>query len=235
MRRFSIATIAVAISLTSACGGQSSADRPSAVLPQTGRVVDVSVLRFADSNYFGAPTPAENAKARWSDVVVSGTVEEFALGRSHTIGGGSPLHKVVMKVKVDQQLKGDAKYVADGNAYVEVWGGPKADIDHFNKAIPQGTPVVVFGSDQLTVDSGAKNEGAGHPPGTLVLSGVHPQSLFFEGVPVAAAEGGTTEVTAANGEATVIPGQESLADFGTAWTELDNLAELLEAAKPGLN
>jgi hypothetical protein len=206
--------------------------RPAAASSYSG-VVDVSVLHFAASDYVAARTPAENAKADWADVIVSGTVEGFTAGRSHRIAPNSPpAHKIVLRVNVDQKLKGAAKYTTDGKVYVELWAGSDANPARFEKAVPKGTKVVVFGSEVLIAnDAGTDGADNGHPVGTLLLSGLHPQSLFFEGIPA-------TALTTKSGAAitpTVIPGQESLQDFGPEWTKIQTLGGLLGAIKAGLN
>src|SRR4051812_39276206 len=222
MRRLTIAATIAAVGLSVvACGGKSAA--PTAT-------VDVSVLHFADSNYIVAKTPADNAKARWAGVIVSGTVDGFTPGRSHRIAPDSPpVYKIVLRVNVDQKLKGDDKYTVGGKVYVELWAGQDSNPGRFDEAIPKGTKVMVFGSE-LLMANGTGTEGAenGHPAGTLVLSGLHPQSLFFEGVPVNLSKSAPAAIP------TVIPGQETLQDFGPEWTKIQTLGDLVQATKNGL-
>ncbi|MGI5171037.1 hypothetical protein ACQEU3_42470 [Spirillospora sp. CA-253888] len=229
--------LATAIAATAVLSAAGCADRPAtltpAAAPSTARVIDVSVLHFAVLNYFGAKTPAENARERWSAVIVSGTVAGFAPGRAHqSAGGGSLLHKIVLRVKIDQKLKGADAYTADGHVYVEMWGNSTAGLARFERAIPRGTPVVVFGGDRLMADGpGVRGAGNGHPAGTALLSGMHPQSVFFEGVPATAG----TSTSGRGATAEVIPAQESLEDFGPEWAKIRTLDDLIAAARAGLN
>ncbi|MFC9970693.1 hypothetical protein ACFVH6_07295 [Spirillospora sp. NPDC127200] len=228
--------MAAAIVATAALSASGCADRPMpskpAAAPSSSGKVDVSVLDSAKTDYFAAKTPAENARARWADVIVSGTVAGFAPGRSHRIGGGSPLNKIVLQVEIDQKLKGADKYTADGHVYVEMWGGRDSGVARFEKAVPRGTPVMVFGGSVL-MSNGPDVQGVdnGHPAGTALLSGMHPQSVFFEGVPATASTPKSGRAAATE----VIPAQESLQDFGSEWTKIKTLDNLLEAARTGLN
>ncbi|MDX6739297.1 hypothetical protein [Actinocorallia sp. A-T 12471] len=87
-----------------------------------------------------------------------------------------------------------------------------------------GTPVVVFSTDVPAVEADL-GEGDGHPPGTPLLTGIHPQTLFFEGVPAATPKAAPT----------VLPAQDTLASFGPAWTGIHTLTDLLTAIRPALN
>jgi hypothetical protein len=160
-----IAPAVLAALLTAGCGGapgtvQSGAGpqgtMPEATLPVQQTSVDVTVLRQGHYDYDPADSPEELAKTGRHDVIAGGTVETILQGDEIAEGPNDqqPAQYVVMKVRVSETFRTRAAgQINDGHVYVTLWQGPRYNdpqgtpefsLAHWNKAIPQGTSVMMF-------------------------------------------------------------------------------------------
>ncbi|MFI0366697.1 hypothetical protein ACH35V_02390 [Actinomadura sp. 1N219] len=191
-----------------------------------GQRLDTSVLRAGHADYISFATPAKLAKARAGSggTVVVGVVEGFERGRRLFSFDDEPMNRVVMRVRVGETITGDSRYVYGGRAYFELWGGVGwADpSERFRRAIPAGTPVVVFGATKF-VPSDSRTQGVddGHPKGTRVQSATHPQSLLFE----------ESRTVRGQKQTRLVGGREDLDEFGTGWSRHATLEDLVAAMK----
>ncbi|RAY15580.1 hypothetical protein DPM19_07235 [Actinomadura craniellae] len=225
MKKFMVTLTAATIAVAG-CGGQEPAEVAGAERVAAGRV-DVSVLRQGHVNSVNAETPAAAAVARGVGIVVAGTVEGFTEGRTSYVGDPAsddgPIKRVVMRIRVGKKVKGEDRHLHDGHAYAEVFAGAgqsaRTPAD-FQRAIPKGTPVVLFGRTRPTPDQPA-SRGGGVPEGAPLVSALHPQSLVFEE---------RTPATARAAAGTkLVGGIEDLDHFGPAWTKPRSIGELVTA------
>ncbi|MCT9933891.1 hypothetical protein N5079_27125 [Planotetraspora sp. A-T 1434] len=192
IRVFLVLATATASFTLAGCGTDGAVTQSQSSLQ---REIDISVLRVGHYNYIPFDTPEKLATSKVTQVVAQGEVAGFAAGR--TIVGADPNDKryyVVMDVKVTRKLKGVVGTPADqtGHVYVELFRGPVCNdtmqpcrsIDDFNRAIPSGTKILLFGNDGSTpfaVDANGHSEGddAGRPKGSPLLR-PYPQGLLLE-------------------------------------------------------
>ncbi|MFC6884563.1 MULTISPECIES: hypothetical protein [Actinomadura] len=222
-------TLACSALAIAGCAGHdnSSGDDASRRAAAPGRL-DVSVMRTAQANYVRFDTPAKLARetAKTNGAVVAGTVEGFARGRRFFSIDSKPINRVVMQVRVTDTIRADPRDVHQGRVYLEMWGGVGTDDPsaRFAKAIPRGTPVMVFGDARL-MPNDPKTQGVndGHPSGSRLLSAGHPQSLVFE------------ENTGASSPRHLVGGREDLQDFGPAWTKATTVSQFAASLRKELN
>jgi hypothetical protein len=160
-----IAPVVLAALLTAGCAGSSGTvesgagprvTTPEATLPVQQSSVDVTVLRQVHYDYDPADSPEELAKTGRHDVIAEGTVETILQGDEIAEGPNDqqPAQYVVMKVRVSDTFRTRAAgQINEGHVYVVLWQGPRYNdpqgtpefsLAHWNKAIPQGTSVMMF-------------------------------------------------------------------------------------------
>ncbi|GAA4942588.1 hypothetical protein [Actinoplanes utahensis] len=194
------------------------------------RAVDTSVFGKAGSDrsdYMVFKSPETLAADKNVTAVFAGQVVGFTQGRALS-GDGLEQKHVVMKVSVSKAIKGPD---GDGGfAYVEMpqpicaRNVPCSTVADFNKAVPTGTKVMVFGEDATEVaPAGGRfsNNQAGRPADARLIQPT-PQGLLFES---ATAEGST-----------IVGAYEKVEDMPIGWHKdlpagINGLATRLKAAQ----
>lgn len=158
------------------------------------RAPDLSLITAGShADYEVAESPEQLLELdppRTTKAVVVGAVEGIEQGRDiyAVPDDPEPAPYLVLRVRVSETLMGAGK-VHDGRVYVEMWqggvyndgSGPRFSVEDWEKAIPQGTPVMLFLLDNLVDKNGDKteNDGRGVPDGaTLMIA--DPQGMIFE-------------------------------------------------------
>lgn len=198
-----IVTVGVAVSglLLTACGAQSEpAANPGDVATEGTKGQVVALPEGGD--FPQAESPAE--AARVAKAVFTGTIEGYEDGRTEvtTNDDGTEEHDryVVIRVKVDEVLKGTDLGLDSGYAYltrprgVEMLdargkmvgeGGTVAETEVFEEALPVGTKVLVMAPREeiAQLESVEVVEpGKGAPKGATLLNVYNPNTLVAEGV-----------------------------------------------------
>jgi hypothetical protein len=176
----------IAAVLAAGCGTSDTAADSAPSANPTG--LDVSVLRQADHDYEPEPSPDSLVKTGRHDVIAAGTVVSVQQGRHVSRGKDDehPLMHVVMKVRVTEKYRErSAEQIHDRHVYVELWQGaryndkvgtPEHTLRDWNKAIPNGSTVMLFLSE---LDSGASAATRVLPAGARLMS-PDVQGIVFE-------------------------------------------------------
>lgn len=148
--RLAGSALAVALFATG-CGAA-----PDAAVGRDAAGVDVKVLRQIDHDYEPAQSPEALVKTNRHDVIAAGTVETILPGDEIPLQAGDQQGElfVLMKVRVTEAFRvRSAGLVNDGAVYVALWQGPRYNdtdgtpefsLADWNKAVPAGTPVMLF-------------------------------------------------------------------------------------------
>lgn len=236
MKRIQLAAAVLGLAALTACGtaqGSVSPDAGSPAPDAGGDAPVVSAPRTGVLNYKNFESP--EALAAEEPVVVTGTVEEFAAGRSvlswNSDAGYHDMAErtAVLAVEVDEVFKGEEQ-VFEGHVYVRVSRGIEAlkedgepdrpsedqstitSVDALNEAVPAGTRVALMvgpaGTEPHEGDEWVDAH-RGYPEGAALMW-AHPQGMVFEN-----GRGGS-----------VFPGLSESYDETAGWAGLGAFSEL---------
>lgn len=171
--------------LATACGGApSESAAPAAPVAaqqqaQQQSTVDVSLLRQVDNDFAAVESPEKLVESGGHDVIAAGKVVEILQGAEVRAEQGEqyPALTVVMKVGVTEKFRvSSPEQIKDGHVYVTLWQGarfndaagtPEHSVADWNRAIPTGTPVMLFLRE---TDEGIAPGIAGVPAGTKAMA-----------------------------------------------------------------
>ncbi|WP_216216765.1 hypothetical protein [Amycolatopsis aidingensis] len=150
-----IAPALVAAALAAGCGGAPEGS-PDAGAAAAESGVDVSVLRQGHHDFVPAPSPEALVRTGKHEVITAGKVDTVLQGEEIPLqeGDEQPELFVLLKVRVTETFRASSpEAINDGHVYVSVWQGPRYNdpagtpefsLADWNRAIPAGTPVMLF-------------------------------------------------------------------------------------------
>ncbi|MEV4377086.1 hypothetical protein [Streptosporangium sp. NPDC049644] len=151
----------------------------SACAPAPTRKLNVRLLRQTAFDYDPLNSPEELAAK--APLVVAGTVEDFLPGQIVEEGiPGDRTHYVLMPVRVTERFKGPAARLVHVKFFQGgIWRNqtPVNSVADFRRAVPRGTPVMLFVYPDIREGSVIKDRAA-LPAGTSIYS-AHPQGVLL--------------------------------------------------------
>lgn len=183
----------IVIAAAIAIGGSGCTSGPHAAetsAPATTHPAVADVLEAFDGvgydyDYDPSATPEDLSEGR--DVVVVGTVEAVSEGRTSVIvGTDEPVDAtIVVTLSNAEHLIGAAPSDGDGHVYIELPDPGLQDTTAYEKALPKGAPVLVYGDDAW---DGAPGDGdielrdpaGGRPDGQHLYMPAGPQGFLVQ-------------------------------------------------------
>ncbi|TLP59525.1 hypothetical protein [Microbispora triticiradicis] len=244
VRGIGIAILAVGTSMLVACSAQPAVDLHSANAAsgasrqtETRGSVDVSVLRVGFADFYAEKSP--EALARKRPIVAAGIVDGWQQGPILESYPNGPLdYRIVLRVKITEPLKGvqGRKSIANNIVYIELDQGavmrddnlapkdwkPIHPVSDFERAIPTGTPVLVFPRERPPHEEKVQNLGDALPANAELMT-VHPQGLLFEDP--ALMKRRDEDISA------LVGAFEDIRQGGEAWGEAKSMRDMMDRLK----
>lgn len=174
MRAHPVIAISTAAVLLAGCA--------AAPVPQASTAEAVTSEQYVGDwgmvSYDVDPVTNTDQLLQWASVVATGRIVSFSQGRLE--GATVAYRPVVAKVDHVALLRGELAENSDGFLYVALTApaGPEA----VTKAVPPGTPVLIYGTPTMTQD--AKSEAlhivSGLPPDQELYRPVHPVGFVLQ-------------------------------------------------------
>ncbi|MER6170302.1 hypothetical protein [Streptosporangium sp. NPDC001681] len=233
-------TLVSALALSGCTDGETFGTPATAQISQGNhKALDVSILRIAESDFQALPSPEALAKVQ--PIVAAGVVDGWQEGPALATYPNGPLeHRVILRIKVTQPLKGikERKTDSDSMIFVELFRGavirddskkpeewvPKKSMEDFEKSIPTGTKAMVFAADHIPYEGEVVKPGAA-VSADAILTTPPPQGLVFEDQ--------TLVQQKSSGGQTLVGGIEPLDVAGTrsGWAEPKSMDDLIARLK----
>ncbi|MGW4406625.1 hypothetical protein ACWEJ6_21530 [Nonomuraea sp. NPDC004702] len=245
MRKQTLPALALAATAAlSACGGPSGGAPATQAGPKQVQApgseakgsLDLSLLRVVEADFDPYRTPEDLAADR--PVVAAGTIDGWQQGPVLKTYPGGPLnHRVVLRMRVTEALKGvrGRKTIPDGLVYIELSQGgvvsdpkvpveqwkPRRSVADFEEAFPVGTRMLAFPREHPGQELEVHDPGEPLPPGAELML-VPPQGLIFEDPQLVGRRSGGTAL---------VGGKERLSVGGEAWSSARDMGELVARLK----